>query len=67
MAIHNKSHLRFMSDYLETIGNGTTFGTVKKEQNEYLYVAFRTHYFVSKPTVFDTSKNQERTVVSMAP
>ena len=45
-----------MSDYLETIGNGTTFGTVKKEQNEYLYVVFRTHYFVSKPTVFETSK-----------
>lgn len=43
-----------MSDHLETIGNGTTFGTVKKEQNEYLYVVFRTHYFVSKPTVFDT-------------
>lgn len=43
-----------MSDYLETIGNGTTFGTVKKEQNEYLYVVFRTHYFVSKPTVFGT-------------
>lgn len=43
-----------MSDYLETIGNGTTFGTVKKEQNEYLYVVFRTHYFVSKPIVFDT-------------
>lgn len=56
-----------MSDYLETIGNGTTFGTVKKEQNEYLYVVFRTHYFVLKPTVFDTTKNQERTVVSMAP
>lgn len=32
-----------MSDHLETIGNGTTFGTVKKEQNEYLYVVFFEH------------------------
>lgn len=41
-----------MSDHLETIGNGTTFGTIKKEQNEYLYVVFSNTLFCFKTDRF---------------